>query len=152
MKTIEETYRARLQMLVDEAGSQSALAKKIDKSPAQISQWINASKDSRSGKPRAMDRETARQIERACAATVTTEGAKVRQIQVAGATECKFLGIAEVTGNLVYSSMTEGRRDMLAQLRNRVADMGGNAFVPTALDVSYGFSLPLAQGDAYHCP
>lgn len=87
-----------------------------------------------------------------CAATVTTEGAKVRQIQVAGKTECKFLGIAEVTGGLVYSSQTEGRRDMLAQLRNKVADMGGNAFVPVDIDVSRGFSLPMGQADAYQCP
>lgn len=52
-------------MLVDEFGSQAALAKAIEKSPAQISQWINASKDSKTGKPRSMDRETARRIERA---------------------------------------------------------------------------------------
>ena len=54
-----------------------------------------------------------------CAAPLTADGSKVRQIQVAGQTNCKFLGIAEVTGSLVYSSVTEGRRDMLAQLRNQ---------------------------------
>jgi phage repressor protein C with HTH and peptisase S24 domain len=63
---IEEIYRARLKMLAAEAGSQSALAAMLDKSPAQVSQWINASKDSRTGKPRAMDRSTAREIEKKC--------------------------------------------------------------------------------------
>ena len=51
MKTIEETYRERLQMLIEEHGSQTELGKLIDKSPAQISQWINASPDSKTGKP-----------------------------------------------------------------------------------------------------
>ena len=87
-----------------------------------------------------------------CAAPLTAAGSKVRQIQVAGQTNCKFLGIAEVTGSLVYSSVTEGRRDMLAQLRNKVASMGGNALVASSIDVDRGFSLPSAQADAYHCP
>lgn len=65
VQKIEQIYRLRLQILVDEAGTQAALSRKIDKAPAQISQWINASKDSKTGKPRAMDRATAREIERA---------------------------------------------------------------------------------------
>lgn len=63
---IEEIYRARLKMLVTETGSQTALATKLGKSPAQVSQWINASKDSKTGKPRSMDRTTAREIEKKC--------------------------------------------------------------------------------------
>lgn len=64
MQKIEETYRARLRMLVEESGTQRALADRIHKSPAQISQWLNASPDSKTGKPRSMDRGTAREIER----------------------------------------------------------------------------------------
>lgn len=64
MQKIEDIYRARLRMLAEEAGTQRALAERIQKSPAQVSQWLNASPDSRSGKPRAMDRGTAREIER----------------------------------------------------------------------------------------
>lgn len=64
MQKIEEIYRARLRMLVEEAGTQRALADRIQKSPAQISQWLNASADSKTGKPRSMDRRTAREIER----------------------------------------------------------------------------------------
>lgn len=63
MQKIEETYRARLRQLVEEFGTQRALSDRIGKSPAQISQWINASPDSKSGKPRTMDRRTAREIE-----------------------------------------------------------------------------------------
>ncbi|MNV51647.1 Peptidase S24-like protein [compost metagenome] len=64
MQKIEEIYRARLRMLVEEAGTQRALADRIQKSAAQISQWLNGSPDSKTGKPRSMDRRTAREIER----------------------------------------------------------------------------------------
>ena len=63
MKTIEETYRARLQMLIDEYGGQAKLSEAINKSASQISQWLNATPDSRTGKPRSLKSETAREIE-----------------------------------------------------------------------------------------
>ena len=63
MKTIEETYRERLLMLTKQYGGQTGLSKKIDKSPAQISQWINGSADSKTGKARSMKSDTAREIE-----------------------------------------------------------------------------------------
>lgn len=63
---IEEIYRERLKMLVNEFGSQTKLADKIGKSSPQVSQWISASKDSKTGKPRAMSRATARHIEAMC--------------------------------------------------------------------------------------
>jgi hypothetical protein len=67
MQRIEEIYRARLALLVETKGNgrQSILSKMIDKSPAQVSQWINASKDAKTQRPRSMDRATARHIERA---------------------------------------------------------------------------------------
>lgn len=64
MQTIEEIYRQRLAQLIAEHQGQSALSKTIGKSPAQISQWLNGSKDSKTGKPRTMSRDTAREIER----------------------------------------------------------------------------------------
>jgi len=65
MKTIEEIYRERLAILIAEAGkSQAKLARALDKQPAQISQWLNASPDSKTGKPRVMSREIAREIEK----------------------------------------------------------------------------------------
>lgn len=63
MKTIEEIYRIRLQILAEEAGSQRKLADKIGRSPSQINQWIKGAKDSKTGKPRSMERSTARYIE-----------------------------------------------------------------------------------------
>lgn len=65
MSTIEETRRANLIALRDEAGGVRKLAEKVGVSEAQLSQWINASKDSRTGKPRGMRRESARRIEEA---------------------------------------------------------------------------------------
>ncbi|WP_422096865.1 hypothetical protein [Variovorax sp.] len=66
METIDAIHRHRLALLIKEAGSQAKLATQTGKSAAQISQWLNASKDSKTGKPRAMDRNTAREFERAC--------------------------------------------------------------------------------------
>lgn len=63
MTTIDQIYRDNLRLLVKEIGTQEALAEAIDKAPAQLSQWINGSKDSKTGKPRALSRATARDIE-----------------------------------------------------------------------------------------
>lgn len=63
MKTIEAIYRENLARLIAEQGSQAKLSKLTGKSPAQISQWLNASIDSKSGKPRVMSRESARELE-----------------------------------------------------------------------------------------
>jgi hypothetical protein len=64
MATLEENRRRNLRALAKEAGSSSALAKLAEVSEAQISQWINASKDSRTGKPRGMRPETCRHFEK----------------------------------------------------------------------------------------
>jgi transcriptional regulator with XRE-family HTH domain len=66
VETTENINRGRLALLIKEAGSQAKLAERIGKAPAQISQWLNASKDSKTGKPRAMDRDTRRELERKC--------------------------------------------------------------------------------------
>lgn len=66
VQRIDQIHRERLKMLIKEAGSQAALSVKVGKSPAQISQWVNASKDSKTGKPRAMDRATTRELEAKC--------------------------------------------------------------------------------------
>lgn len=65
MKTIEETYRERLKILIDEYGSQAELSAVINKSPAQISQWLNATPSAATGKPRSLKSDTAREIEKA---------------------------------------------------------------------------------------
>ena len=63
MQSIDVTRRERLGLLIKEAGSQSALSDVIGKAPAQISQWLNASLNSKTGKPRVMSNAIAREIE-----------------------------------------------------------------------------------------
>lgn len=66
MQTINDIRRDRLLLLIKEHGSQAALARVTGKNPAQISQWVNRSPSSSSGKPRVMDSATARELERVC--------------------------------------------------------------------------------------
>lgn len=61
--TIDDIRHRNLLLLVENAGGQRQLADKIGKQPAQISQWVNKSINSRTGKPRKMLGETAREIE-----------------------------------------------------------------------------------------
>lgn len=61
--TINDIRRANLALLSTELGSKRKLAETIGKSEAQLSQWINGSTDSRTGKPRGMRLETCHQIE-----------------------------------------------------------------------------------------
>lgn len=63
MQTIEETRLARLNILIGEFGGIPALSKKLGISYAQISQWVNQSPDSKTGKPRTFNSATARNIE-----------------------------------------------------------------------------------------
>lgn len=64
MDTIEETRRKRLALLLEEYGSMTKLADIIDPiSDSQISQWENASPNSKSGRPRSMNSDSARFIE-----------------------------------------------------------------------------------------
>lgn len=63
MQPIDVTRRENLGLLIKEAGSQAALSEIIGKAPAQISQWLNASVNSKTGKPRVMSNAIAREIE-----------------------------------------------------------------------------------------
>ena len=65
MKTIQETYRIRLEQLINEYGSQAKLSQLTGISPSQLSQWLNASKISGTNKRRAMSARTARRLEEA---------------------------------------------------------------------------------------
>ncbi|MEQ6437190.1 S24 family peptidase [Comamonas sp. w2-DMI] len=64
MDPIEITRRKRLSILIKEVGSQAELSNRIGKAPAQISQWVRGLPDSKTGKPRVMSREIAREIEK----------------------------------------------------------------------------------------
>lgn len=63
MKTIAETYRDRLQLLIQQYDSQIAFAEAINKNSSQVSQWVNASPDSKTGTPRSLTEKSARRIE-----------------------------------------------------------------------------------------
>lgn len=88
-----------------------------------------------------------------CATAMTQQAMQVRQIQpeIANSQKCKFLGVIEVSGGFIYSSLPEARRDMLNQMRNETSRLGGNAFAIAESVVEKGFSLPFAQADAYSC-
>lgn len=60
MHAIEEIRRMKLSVLAQEAGSQAALARKVDKDSNQINQWLGK------GAVRNMDSEAARMFERVC--------------------------------------------------------------------------------------
>jgi hypothetical protein len=63
MKTVSQIRIENLEILIEESGTISNLASKLGKSSAQVSQWKNASKDSKTGKPRGMRDTTCRDIE-----------------------------------------------------------------------------------------
>lgn len=65
MPTSDEIRRTNLLRLVEEHGTQTALADVLDVSTAQLNQWINGAKDSKTGKRRGISDDKAREIERA---------------------------------------------------------------------------------------
>jgi len=80
------------------------------------------------------------------------DGSQVRQVNPVGVIDCKFIGIVEIKGGLLYSTKSEAKRDMYNKLRNETALRGGNAFAITVVEAEDDFSLPFAQADAYDCP
>lgn len=64
MDTVEDIRRMNLRALVEQKGSVRAVAELLGKSSAQISQWLNASPDSKTGKPRNISAVSAREIEK----------------------------------------------------------------------------------------
>jgi transcriptional regulator with XRE-family HTH domain len=65
MKKIEDVRRENLQRLREEIGSVGELAEKLGKSQSQVSQWLNASTHSSSGKRRTISSGSCREIEKA---------------------------------------------------------------------------------------
>ncbi|MGV3727755.1 S24 family peptidase [Hydrogenophaga sp.] len=137
---IEEIYRARLKLLAAEAGSQTALASKLDKSPAQVSQWINASKDSKTGKPRSMDRSTAREIEKKCG---KPDGWMDQPIEDSGYNPADFTPVrrADVAfsngmGQVVYHEDEKPPLVFRSDFLRRLGIAPGNAVVVDAQGIS----------------
>lgn len=61
--TIDSIRRQNLKTLSLESGGIGRLAERLSKDQSQVSQWINASPDSRTGKPRGIRSSTCRDIE-----------------------------------------------------------------------------------------
>jgi len=66
MKTIEETRLERLRILIAEFGSVQVFSDHTKIGYAQISQWLNRSPDSKTGKPRTINSSSARKMESLC--------------------------------------------------------------------------------------
>lgn len=66
MKTCAEIRIDNLRKLVGDYGGNVRLAEKIGKAEAQISQWLNSAKDSKTGRPRSMSDDMARLVEQKC--------------------------------------------------------------------------------------
>lgn len=63
METLDEIRRKNLRKLAEDAGGVTALAERIGIAQAQMSMWVNGSKDSRTGKPRGIRNESIELIE-----------------------------------------------------------------------------------------
>jgi hypothetical protein len=63
MTTIDEIHRENLKLLASEAGGKSILAELLGKSASQVSQWLNGSLDSKTGKARGIRPSSCRMIE-----------------------------------------------------------------------------------------
>lgn len=66
MKTIDEIRKENLAILVKDHGGVGKLADVLERSSSQVSQWLNSSKASASGKPRRFNSDSARYIEKMC--------------------------------------------------------------------------------------
>lgn len=60
---IDDIRRANLALLVKEAGGVGRLAERLERDQSQVSQWLNASRNSATGTPRGMRSATCRFIE-----------------------------------------------------------------------------------------
>lgn len=85
-----------------------------------------------------------------CAAKLTPAGARVREVVGADRirSSCEFLGIIDATERNGWD-LADDRRGAMNQIRNRVAEMGGDAFLLVGSDVGdFGAN---AQAEAYNC-
>ena len=79
-----------------------------------------------------------------CTVNLTEEGKFVRQLPPESTSPCEFLGVVEGK---------EGtKRNALNEMRNIVAEIGGNSYVPTQISGSDDAETAMSQVDAYRCP
>ncbi|WP_190285434.1 hypothetical protein [Mameliella alba] len=84
----------------------------------------------------------------ACSTELTTQAVSVRQISLAGAENCTFLG--PVSGAEFFGLTVAGdAQSALNKVRNSVAEIGGNAFVLTQTISDDAGTV--SHADAYSC-
>ncbi|WP_417678584.1 DUF4156 domain-containing protein [Pseudodonghicola sp.] len=84
----------------------------------------------------------------ACSTELTNQAVSVRQISLAGAENCSFLG--PVSGSEFFGLTVAGdARSALNKVRNSVAEIGGNAFVLTQTVSDADGTV--SHADAYSC-
>ncbi|MDR5777598.1 MULTISPECIES: hypothetical protein [unclassified Caballeronia] len=98
MKTCHEIRKDQLRVLAEEVGGVIELASIISRSETQVRQWLNASKDSRTGKPRGIADDMARYIEKATGKPVGWMDNDPARCEVPGWDELGSMQQAKVIG------------------------------------------------------
>lgn len=119
--TIDQIYRDNLRALIAAAGSQAAFCEATGKSQSQVSQWLNASPDSKTGKPRSMSQRSARELERL---TGQPEGWMDREHVAAVASAPSPLGSAGALVQVAGMAPASGAAGLEIPLLANSASMG----------------------------
>ena len=80
---------------------------------------------------------------------ITEQGMKIRQTTPELTANCRFLGIVGFNAGFGWTHAHEAQ-NILNKIRNRVAEVGGNAYVLTQETDS--IDSVGAQADMYNCP
>lgn len=84
-----------------------------------------------------------------CPTALTAAGREVRPVEASAVSRCTRLGAVVGRGGNGPST-GENERVATDQLRNRVAELGGNAYAVTSRD--YDALHTVVHADAYRCP
>jgi hypothetical protein len=83
-----------------------------------------------------------------CVADLTPDGTQVAQRTPSEVTTCQHVGVVDASEGMTWSVQSD-RRSALNQIRNKVAERGGNVFVINDR-VSSDFFTSI-QADGYKC-
>ena len=83
-----------------------------------------------------------------CTTALTSQGRQVRQIPAQVVPACEFLGIVSGRSSLGFDAAADAD-NALNEVRNTVAELGGNAFVLNQSVATLDGSS--AQAEAYRC-
>ncbi len=82
--------------------------------------------------------------------TLSDAGREVRVLNSTPSDLCEFRGVLDVKDNNLYFDHNSQRTGQLNTIRNAVAEIGGDAFVPVNLGSTGGVYIN-AQVDVYRC-